>query len=172
MATAFDDATNEQLRRMAREIMAAKCDGKQNRLAEAIGVSPSYVSDFLNDNRGAGMEMLAGLGRLDPLRLLEILKIDPRWIVNLVNEGEPEDEAGLDVLPDVVRRAMRATIEVTGCAPAEAFEKALEAHEQHGDVHLDDTEWWYLKVRGKIPERPKSGERPSIRLKKADRSQA
>lgn len=171
MATAFDEPTNDRLRRIARGVIERN-KWTQARLAEELGVSASFVSDFLNEKRGAGLDLLVGLGRIDPLQLLEMLEIDPVLVANLIAGGQGEEERGTDVLPDVIRRAMRAAIEVTGCPVAQAFEAAQRAYADFGDVHLDDAEWWFARVRNKIPDRPKSGVRPSVKPKKQESSQA
>lgn len=172
MATAFDEDTNERLRSLAKSLKDNRFQGRQNRLAEAMDLTPGFISEFLNGSKGAGLELLVGLGRLAPLELLEMLRIDPRLIVNLVKE-RGEDGTGEEsdvVIPDAVRRAMRAAIEVTACSPTQVYDKTLEALEQHGEVHLDDPEWWLTKILKRIGDQPKSGERPSVKLKKADKS--
>jgi hypothetical protein len=170
MAKAFDDETNQLLRRLAREVKRTRCDDKSARLAELIGVSPSYVSDFLNEKRGAGLEMLTGLGRLAPLEFLSMLGIDLGIVATLI-EGR-EGTMGLDVkrMPDVIRRAARAVIELEGCTPGAAGEAAVAVWEEFGALPVTDIDFWFDKIRKLIHQSGKSGERPSTRLLKADNS--
>lgn len=170
MAKAFDDETNQLLRQLAREVLRDKCDGKKVKLAELIGVSPGYVSDFLNENRGAGLDMLTGLGKLAPLEFLGMLGIDPGVVVLLASQRGEESEAGLLALPDILRRAARAVIELTGCAPGDAGDAAVAVFEQFGALPHTDADWWCTKIRAYLDARPKSGERPSSRIKSADES--
>lgn len=162
MAKAFDDSINERLRVLARKVLTEQCGGKQAELASRLGVSASFVSEFLNGGRGAGLETLSGLGRFAPLELLSILGIDPGVIVTLV-EGHRE-EVGLAGLPEELRRAARAAVELTGCTPGEAGAAALAVYAEHGQRD-DDPDWWLLKVRKAIERAQASGSgvRPSER---------
>lgn len=167
MAKAFDDETNQLLRALARQVLHDKCEGKKIRLAEMIGVSGGYVSDFLNENRGAGLDMLTGLGKLAPLEFLGMLGIDPGVVVLLATQRNEGLEAGLVALPDVLRRAARAAIELTGCPPGDAGDAAIAVFEEFGPLPHTDADWWCQKIRDYLKARPKSGERPSSRLKSA-----
>lgn len=163
MATAFDDETNDALRTLARKVMSDR-GIKQNKLAELIGVSPSYVSDFLNDNRGAGFAMLTGLGRLAPLEFLGMLDIDP-GVVAALHEGKGLEGGDLMHVPDAVRRAARAVIELDGCTPGAAGDAAVALFEEHNRRLDQDADWWFAKIRKRVAESAKSGERPSVRVK-------
>ena len=165
MAKAFDDETNETLRGLARKLMAERADGKGVRLAELLDVSPAFISEFLSGKRGAGLETLSGLGRFAPLELLRILGIEPAVIVTLLEGQSEELEVGLANLPEVVRRAARAAVELEGCTPGMACEAALECFREHGAVPGTDTDWWLTKIRKKIDAGAKSSVRPSEKLR-------
>lgn len=167
MAKAFDDEINERLRALARQVMADRCDGKNYRLAELIGVSAPFVSDFLSGKRGAGLETLSGLGAFAPLELLRILGIEPGVVVTLIEGKNDELEAGLAKLPDVVRRAARAAIEIEGCSPGAAGDAAVWCWNEYGAVPDSDVDWWLGKIRKRLALTAQSGERPSERLRKS-----
>jgi predicted transcriptional regulator len=159
MAKAFDDEINERLRDLAREMVRTRFDGNQSQLAEYLGVSGGFVSDFLNKKRGAGLETLSGLGRFAPLELLDILGIQPGVIVTLVEGLANQLEDGLASLPDELRRAARAAVELTGCTPGEAGEAALAVFTEQGPRDGEEPDWWLLKIRAHLHARPKSGAR-------------
>lgn len=164
MAKPYDDQTNEVLRALARKVKKSHFDDNQTSMAEAMDISGAFLSDFINEKRGAGLDMLVGLAKFAPLDLLTILGVDPGVIVMLAKENSEGLEAGLVALPDVVRRAARACIELIGCTPGEAGDAAVEAYEVHGDVPHSDADWWQQKIRDIVKERAKSGERASVRL--------
>lgn len=170
MAKSYDDVTNETLRALARKVMRERFEDKQVRLAEGLDLSTSFVSEFLNQGRGAGLEMLVGLAKFAPLETLSILGIEPELVVLLLSE-KADGWEGLMALPDIVRRAARACIELTGCTPGEAGDAAVEAFETHGAVPGTDTDWWLTKIRGIVSGRAKSGERLSARLLTAGKQQ-
>lgn len=164
MAKAFDDEINTQLRTLARRVMNERCEGKAVRLAELLEVSPAFISDFLNEKRGAGLETLSGLGRFAPLELLGILGIEPGVIATLLEGRANQLEDGLANLPDELRRAARAAIELTGCTPGDAGAAALAVFAEYGPREGDDADWWLLKIRDYIRLRPKSGVRRATDL--------
>ena len=172
MAKAFDDETNEQLRAIARRVLVDRFNAKQADLAEALDISAGFMSEFLNGIRGAGLETLIGLGRFAPLELLSMMEIDPAVIVTLLEGRNDEVEAGLANLPEVVRRAARAAIELEGCTPGAACEAALFCFQEHGAVPGTDADWWLTKIRKRIDSSAKSGERPSEKLRMADNSRS
>lgn len=170
MAKSYDDETNEVLRALARKVKIELFSNNQTQMADEIGISASFLSDFLNEKRGAGLDMLVGLGKFAPLDLLNILGIDLGSVALLAlpTSGGAEGVMGL---PDVVRRAARACIELTGCSPGEAGEAAVEAYETHGNVLNTDADWWQQKIRDIVKGRARSGERPSVRLLPSAKSQ-
>lgn len=171
MAKAFDDETNEALRGLARKLMAERAEGKNVRLAELLQVSPAFISEFLSGKRGAGLETLSGLGRFSPLELLRILGIEPGVIVTLIEGRNDELEVGLTKLPDVVRRAARAAIEIEGCSPGAAGDAAVWCWNEYGAVPDSDVDWWLGKIRKRINSTAQSGERPSEKLRNVQSSQ-
>lgn len=170
MAKAYDDESNERLRELAKKVMRERCDGKGVRLAELLNVSPAFISEFLNGKRGAGLETLIGLGRFAPLELLTILGIEPGVVVTLLEARDEQLEVGLAQLPDVLRRAARAAIEIEGCSPGAAGDAAVWCWEEYGLVPETDVDWWLGKIRKRLSQTAKSGERPSVRIKSADSS--
>lgn len=170
MAKAFDEKTNQILRVLARQMLKQEFDGVQSRLAKRLGVTAGFLSDFLSGKRGAGLDMLVGLGRFAPLEFLGVLGIEPGVVVTLIEGRHEELEAGLVNVPDVVRRAARAAIELEGCTPTAACEAALACWDEYGAVPDTDADWWLGKIRKRISETSKSGERPSVKLKSAKRS--
>jgi len=171
MAKAFDDEINERLRSLARKLMADRGDGKGVRLAELLDVSPAFISEFLSGKRGAGLETLSGLGRFAPLELLSILGIEPGVVVTLIEGRHEEMEAGLSMMPEIVRRAARAAVELEGCTPGAAGEAAVWCFGEYGAVPDTDVDWWLTKIRKRLDSTAKSGERPSEKLRNAQSSQ-
>jgi hypothetical protein len=171
MAKAFDDEINERLRALARRVMAERGDGKNVRLAEMLDVSPAFVSELLSGKRGAGLETLIGLGRFAPLELLSILGIEPGVIVTLLEGTHDGLEAGLAKLPDVIRRAARAAIELEGCSPGAAGDAAVWCWNEYGAVPDSDADWWLGKIRKRLSLTAQSGERPSEKLRNLQTSQ-
>jgi hypothetical protein len=167
MAKSYDDQTNEVLRELARKVKRERFDDNQTKMAEGLGVSGAFLSDFINEKRGAGLDMLVGLGKFAPLDLLQILEIDPAVVVMMTANTTSVLEAGLMSLPDGLRRAARACIELTGCTPAEAGDAAVEAFDlvqAAGKGVPDDPDYWLQKIRDIVKARAKSGERASVRL--------
>lgn len=167
MAKAFDQQTNEILRGLARDVLKKKLDGNQAKLATGLGVSGSFVSEFLSGKRGAGLGTLIGLGQFAPLELLGILRIEPGVVATLVEGRNEELEAGLAMIPEVVRRAARAAVELEGCTPRDACDAALWCFQEHGAVPGTDADWWLTKIRSRLASTAKSGERPSVKLRQA-----
>lgn len=170
MAKSFDGSINEQLRALARRILIERFNGVQADLADRLGVSAGFMSELLSGKRGAGLETLIGLGRFAPLELLSIVGIDPAIVVTLVEGRNDELEAGLANLPEVLRRAARAAIELEGCTPAAACEAALWAFDEYGAVPGTDADWWLGKIRKRLDSSAKSGERPSEKLRLLENS--
>ena len=164
MAKSYDDETNERLRAVARRVMKDHMDGKQIRLAEKLGVSGSFVSEFLSGTRGAGLEMLVGLARFAPLDILEILHIDAGVVAALLAGSQDEKGTGIELLPDVIRRATRACIELSGCTPADACASALEIYAQFGDLPNTTPDWWCAQIRQHILIRAEAQRRTSPKL--------
>lgn len=167
MAKAFDDETNKSLRAVARKLRAGQFKEKQVALAVELGVTPSFLSDFLNARKGAGLDMLRGLARFAPLEVLAILRVDPGVIVTLVEGRHEELEAGLALMPEIVRRAARAAVELEGCTPGAAGDAAVWCFGEHGAVPDTDVDWWLGKIRKRLTETAKSGERPSEKVRNA-----
>lgn len=162
MAKAYPDDTNAALRLLARRVIAERFGGTQARLAESFDVSEAFISDFLNEKRGAGLETLLGLARFHPLELLGIMGIDPSTIAVLwLDGGSSVEDDNMRRVPDEVRRAARAAVELTGCLPGEAGQAALAAWAEHGEVPGADPEWWLAKIRDHLPRRHGSGVRKS-----------
>lgn len=164
MAKSYDDETNGRLRAVARRVMNDHYGGKQVRLAKALGVTPTFVSEFLSGTRGAGLQMLIGLARFAPMETLEILRIDYAVVRALLAGAQDERGMGIDLLPDVVRRGARACIELTGCLPADACAAAIEVFGDYGDLPNTNADWWCAQIRENLPKGSKSGERASVRL--------
>jgi hypothetical protein len=161
MGKALEEDVNERLREIAVAIREARYAGNQGDLAEGLGISASYASDFVNRKRGAGREMLVGLGRLAPLELLRVLEIDPKVIITLWTDQAVEGELDVMKMPEALRRAARAAIEVLGCTPSEASSAAALAFKQFGEQPDEDALYWLEKLRKRIPERTESGVHPS-----------
>lgn len=171
MAKAFDDEINERLRGLARDWIKTRGNGVDARLAEFLEASPAFVSEFLSGKRGAGLETLIGLGRFAPLELLRIVGIEPGVVVTLLEAKNDDLEAGLAKLPDIVRRAARAAIEIEGCSPGAAGDAAVWCWGEYGAVPESDVDWWLGKIRKRLSLTAQSGERPSEKLRNAAGSQ-
>ncbi len=169
MAKAYGDQTNERLRKVLTKLIKDRFV-QRGKAATALGVSSSFVSDFLHVKRGAGLDLLKGLAKYAPLEVMEALAIDLDTVLNLaVHDGArgvgEEDE--VHRLPGPVVRAMRAAMELVGCTPKEAFSAANAAFEEYGEIEGSDADWWLSKIRDRLPKRSQSGTRPSTRIRAA-----
>lgn len=165
MAKAYSDDVNDLLRALAQSAIDLHFEGKQGRFAKKNGLSAPFVSEFLSGKRGAGLELLMTIARYYPVQLLQILGIEPSSLLVLWSgreDGDPVTE-----LPNELKRATRAAIELFGCAPSVAMKAANAAYAKHGETPHADPDWWLGKMRGHIDEFRKSDERPSIRLLKS-----
>ena len=164
MAKSYDDDTNQRLRVIGRRVMNERFGGKQIRLAEAVGISGSFMSEFFSGSRGAGLETLIGLARFAPLEILDILRIDPTVVGELLAGAQEERGSGIELLPDVVRRAARACIELSGCPPADACASALEVYARYGDLPNTTADWWCSQIREHVVSRLQIHEKPAPKL--------
>jgi transcriptional regulator with XRE-family HTH domain len=164
MAKNFGEEVNEQLRKLARSVVEVHFKGTQSSFASAIGVTPGFVSDFLAGKRGAGLELLRGVGKFRPIETLRILDISPRIVASLSLE-QTTGEGDMGDLPNELKRAARAAIELFGCTPHVAVKAAETAFRKYGEHPEADPDWWLGKMRGHIEEYRKSGERPSVKAK-------
>lgn len=171
MAKSYDDETNQRLRAVARRVMLDHFRGKQTLLAKRLGMSGAFVSEFLSGGRGAGLETLIGLAEFAPLEVLEILRIDPVVVRALLTGAQEEKGPEIAMLPEVIRRAARACIELTGCVPADACSAAIKVFGEFGDLPNTNADWWCAQIRENLPKRSKSGERQSVRLLSAAKRQ-
>lgn len=73
MAGAIDDEANENLRNLARDLMNERFDGSVTKFARGLGMRQPSVSDFLSRKRGAGMALIRGLAKIDPVRTVDML---------------------------------------------------------------------------------------------------
>ena len=73
MGKAYDDAINDRFRKVLQKLIDERFDKKRSRAAAALGVSAAFVSDFMNENRGAGLDLLKGLSEYAPLEVLSVL---------------------------------------------------------------------------------------------------
>jgi hypothetical protein len=165
MAKSFGGDVNGQLRDVARSLIAGMFDGNQSKFAEAVGVSATFVSDFLSEKRGAGLDLLVGLSKYAPLVVMGILEIDiPAVLSSAVQGGDrvvTREEEQMERLPVTTVRALRAAIELTGSSVAEAVEAAAAAFDEYGDLPGTDADWWLVKIRERLPMRTANSSRPS-----------
>lgn len=158
---ALEDKNNEVLRRALRDIITHHFSkppkGAQGRAAVALGVSGSFLSEVLSGSRGAGPELLRGIARYRPLEVLQALEIDPKTVLALWSDSG--EEAGVlngAEIPDALRRAARAAIELLHCTADEA-RKAAESAWAETTHHEDaDADWWLLQLRERLPRRKSS----------------
>lgn len=135
----------------------------QKQAAKALGISAPYLHDFLNEKRGAGPkgagpEILRGMAKFRPLDVLLALEMDPAVVAGVWREGAGRTEV-LGDLPEALRRAARAAIELTYCTAEDAILAARTALVEAGDVEGADPDWWLIKVRRHLPERVASSVR-------------
>src|SRR5690348_12219203 len=123
MAKAFPRKVNNQLRELLQLVIDNHFSGKQAQFADATGLSGAYISGVLGGSRGGGLELLIAIARYRPLELLPILKIDPRTVSIFWSERE---EAAVRVgdVPNELRRATRAAVDLFGCTPSVAVKAA------------------------------------------------
>lgn len=155
MAKAFEEDVNTSLRELARRVLMSRFGGTQARMAEQLNISPAFLSDFLNEKRGAGRELLAGLGRFEPLRLVAILGIDQRSL-EVALEDSPIHEGAMAGTPEQLRRAARAALELTGCTAVQVSVAALDAFSEYGQQDAD-ADWWLTKIRDRLPRQSSGG---------------
>jgi hypothetical protein len=62
----LDQEANRRLRAITRRVMAERFGGSQSKAAQAFNVEQGFLSDFLNEKRGAGAKLLRGLAKFDP----------------------------------------------------------------------------------------------------------
>lgn len=154
---ALKDEANDQLRDAVRAIVKNDFDTAGD-AATAFGVSGAYLSDFIAGNRGAGAALLFGVAQHDPIAFLEAIGIDPKTVVILWRETDKEGT--LPELPDPLRRAARAAVELLHCHSEDAGKAAIHALDELGEGGDDrDPAWWLERLKERLPRRTGSGVR-------------
>lgn len=112
----LDPDRNEFLRALLNDLVRDEFGGKKSRAAVAIGVSPSYVQEFLGGTRGAGRKLLEALADYTKRPIDELMG----------REGhEPEPEPGtLGALPGWAEAQSEAVRKYGKTIPAASFAKA------------------------------------------------
>jgi transcriptional regulator with XRE-family HTH domain len=147
----FPDDVNATLRALARSL-ASRFD-TQREMAESLGVSAGYLSDFIHGKRGSGLNLLRGLGQIAPIELLRMLNIDLGSLLTLLRNA-PIVAQMLEVdLPDSLRRARDAAVPLTGCSVDHATTVAKQLLDERGDAWADDPDPWLHELRKRIPSR-------------------
>ncbi len=153
--------SNDLLRDAVRAVIREDFDSASE-AAVAFGVSGAYLSDFLAGNRGAGSALLFGVAKRDPIAFLRAIGVDPATVVVLWRETNKEGE--LPDLPEPLRRAARAAIELLHCHSDEAGKAAVNALEELGEGGEDrDPVWWLERLKERITRRTGSGVRKKRR---------
>ena len=153
-----DSETNKKLRALATEIKDGSFGGYQNRTAVAIGVSGSFLSEFLGETRGAGVDLIAGIAKYRPLETLRYR----HWVYSqatLLAFEESGADMGELAFPEELRRAARAAMELLGCTADEVLSASQSALLEYGEGDDRDPDWWLGKLRQRVPTRRRSGVR-------------
>jgi len=135
--------------------------GAQTRFAKAANISQSTVSDLVRKGEGGGVASLRALAKYRPVEVVKLLGIEIATLVGLWSESNPQ---GVDMaeLPDNLRRAARAAVELFGCSPDEAHQAAQAVLRDPADPDTRDAELWLMDIRPKLPSRQKSGVRRKV----------
>lgn len=113
-------ARNELARQRLRQINEERFGGNVSRLARAMRVTQSTVSEFLLGNRGAGTTLLRGLARVDPSLALMTIGIDVKLPPSNPHVGEVADDlVSAGIAPEVAHRVARGSAELTPDADRE-----------------------------------------------------
>jgi len=153
-----DRELNRRMRSLLRDIRDVNFAGKQGDTARGLGFSGGFLSDILNDKRGVGMDVISSAAKFRPIEVLRAIGIDPIAVALLVSEDSKGADVGLEGMPEEVRRAARAAIELLGCTADEVLMATRNAVLEFGDRSDDrDPEWWFGKIRDRVPRRQKSG---------------
>lgn len=151
---------NRRLRIIVRGIRDNQFGGHQNEMAKSFKISGAYVSDFLNEKRGAGPELLQAVGRYKPLEVLRALDIAPESVLLLAGQEQEQEDSGVEAknFPDALQRAARAAMELLGCTADEVLRASNEIVTElgRGDDSERDADWWLLEIRGRVPKRRRS----------------
>ena len=158
-----NDALREAVRRVIEQHFGKPPRGAQGRAAKAFGVSGGYLSDFLSSNRGAGPELLHGVARYRPLDVLRALEIDPKTIRALWVDSDEADAVAVADIPEALKRATRAAVELLSCTADEAVKAARAALEETLHPEEADADWWLLQLRERLPRRKPSGVRRRVK---------
>jgi hypothetical protein len=161
---ALQPEENATLQALVRSVLDAHFPGRggQSRFAEDTGVSQGHVSGMLNSGKGGGIQSLRALAKYRPVEVVRLLGISLPTLVGLWAETDPRgaDMAGL---PEPLKRAARAAVELWGCTPDEAHKAALALLQQPQDPDQIRTPWeWASMLQAYLPPRSKSGLRRKV----------
>lgn len=152
---------NETLRELVRRVLDAHFPGRggQTAFSDATGLSQPHISGLLNDGKGGGIQSLRAIAKFKPVEVVQLLHIRLETLVGLWSETEPEGVKLAD-LPEPVRRAARAAVELYGCTPDEAHAAALKVLARPTDPDEPPSPMELLiAMKPHIPPRSKSGVR-------------
>lgn len=123
-----------------RELLDGKFEGNQRRMADALGFTPTAVSDILSGTKGPGLRMLIAVARELGLTLDELLGLegatgarwasDPRW-PGLVAEARA-------LFPKVSEHTWFALGRLSGVAPPAMTPAAVGSLAVAWDQHHTD----------------------------------
>lgn len=161
-AKAVDGKVLETVLARMKELLAAKFNGKQARLADALDVTPTAVSDVLGGTKGPGLKMLISLAREMEISLDELVGLVPRTKQDSWGaiEGYADVEATARVsFPRVRDTTWRALARLRGVEPPALNPTALgmlaAAWDQHAPAAALPTAA-KSKKRAKKPAAPPS----------------
>lgn len=123
------------------------------------------ISEAASAGRKGGVKLLRALAKFKPVEVLKILGVSPAALLAVWVESSKgaEELANVDGLPDSLRRAARAAIELYGCSADEA--KAAVVAARLSEDGLDDetpADVWVMRLPKYLPTRKKSGVRPKV----------
>lgn len=151
---------NERVGALLREVLDAHFPGRggQTAFADDTGLSQSQISSTLDGIKGAGIQTLRAIAKYRPVDAVKLLGIRLETLLELWTERESYVMS--DSLPDSMRRAARAAVELWGCSPDEAVAAAKQLMPiVKGDPDSVDPGALVVMFRPLLPERKKSGTR-------------
>lgn len=152
---------NERVGSLLRDVLEVHFPGRggQTAFADDTGVSQSHVSTTADGTKGAGVQMLRALAKYRPIEVVKLLGIKLETLLELW--ADREGYVMNDGLPDSMRRAARAAVELWGCSPDEAVVAAKKVMTLvEGDPDSHDPAALVGLFRPLLPRRAKSGTRP------------
>lgn len=137
----LDAARNDAARAYIRKVIADGFDGNVSRFAEAIDLSQTTLSDFLNGKRGAGLSLLDAVATYRAVSIDVVIGRAPEPTESYPNKHYIRESIEYRDAPESVRHAFDALETDTErdqsvVAWALVFSRLVQAHALLGDEGL------------------------------------